>query len=265
MKKVHLKATICWIFLAVTMLWGTGSASGGVNLSKLTIEPNMTYSSTESFKVLNPGLLKIIIRIRQKPTSGFINFTKYKIQLVKGSQVLKYLEVNASVAYKTVSIAYLFSSCDQLGKLKIRIRRTGGASKTGEAIFLPFNLPASEKKNGEIMPFSVKKGSRVTRNIPTHLRPTKIGKLTITASWKSACNFKQNGCQLLFRLKRNGNTVASSNGHSAKSTGGNKMKIDYSVNEANAFVGWQVEVKGDAQGDAFEVRPKISFISGCNL
>ncbi len=254
--------------------------AGAEPLSAKTVKLNdvnipRTYEGpafSQSFIVSNRGTLRIKVGIMVQSLLG-AGQSVYVAELMRtnDTMVLASQEYFVTTNLNVKELIYTVPDCGKTGSYRIRVRNTSTDNpQKGVATFPQFTVPDLDPVTGPLSTFSVGQGLTVDRSIPTqpiNLQPSGSGgKMLITSTWTSICGVDPAGCRLTFRLKRNGTTVASSNGYSHNALFGNaspRMTINYTV-PANQVSGtWSLQVAGAGSGSATNVKPTVKFTPVC--
>lgn len=239
-----------------------------VSLNPVTIPawaPTNPTASSATFNVANQGQFSVTVRLRTDVLFG--GQTQYRAELMRGTTVLDSEERIVSSAFENVSLSYNVTNCNQTGTYRIRVRNVQGPNpQQGRAEFYPFQVPSITPISGNLPIFGVTQGNTVDRSIPENLEPFGTGgTMRVTATWDGICLPDAAGCQLTFRLRRNGTTMASDNGYAQNALvpPGSRMSINYNV-PANQVAGdWSLQVVGSQINSVVNVRPTVSFTPVC--
>lgn len=261
------------MFITMAMLLGvffvgaTNTSAATVKLSNVNV-PKYGNKYSKSFKVSNKGTFTVKVRLRTNTLLGYGGNSKFRVQLMKGTQVLvtKYRTVSSS--YKNVYLTYTVPSCAKTGYYRIRFRNVSGDNpQAGTANIPPFNVPSLTPKTRTLSMFGVVQGQTINRDIPSYAEPTGTGgQLKITATWDGICLPDTKGCKLTFRLRRNGSTKKTDIGYSHSSLlagSSEKMTIYYNVPASQVSGNWDLRITGSSKANVNNVKTKVRFTPKC--
>lgn len=238
-----------------------------VSLNTITV-PSGGSAFSSTFNVANRGQFSVQVRLRTNTLLGYGGQTTYRAELMRGTTVLDFADRTVSSTFETVTLSYTVPNCGQTGTYRIRVRNMPGTNpQQGQAAFNPFEVPSLTPVSGNLPIFGVVQGTTEDRSIPSNLQPSGTGgTMRVTATWDGICLPDPAGCQLRFRLKRNGATMATSIGYSQNALFGNanpKMNISYLVPSTQVGGTWSLQVVGSSVNNVQNVKPNVSFTPVC--
>ncbi len=245
------------------------SLTRAVSLNPISI-PAGGSAFSSNFNVGNLGQFSVTVQLRTNTLLGYGGQSTYRAELMRSNSttVLTSVDRTVSSAFENATFSFTLTNCNQTGNYRIRVRNLPGTNpQQGQAAFLPFEVPSLTPVSGNLSIFGVVQGTTENRPIPLNLQPSGTGgTMRVTATWDGICLPDAVGCQLRFRLQRNGGTMAQSIGYSHNALFGNaspKMTINYLV-PANQVGGtWRLQVVGSSVNNVQNVRPNVSFTPVC--
>lgn len=275
MKTQKLVRFIALNFGSLLLVTLASANAFAVKLPNQPIPASGSWTSSVPFTVSAKGTITVRVRLRVNTPFGIpiLGESEYEAVLVKMTAPTTALvsdKRQVTATFETVTLTFNVSDCSQTGSYAIRLRNSGSVNKqAGEAEFPEFTPPTlPSSSSGTLSTFGVTQGNTVPIAIPESLEPQGSGgRLKVTATWDSSNCFNIAGCALNFAfLKGTAVYKSGSTGYAHNALFGNaspKMTLDQLIDPGDVNADWSLQVKGDAGGNASNVRATVTFTPRC--